>query len=68
MIDERAHIQSCACICTDSIRTSPHMQMVVHLFLFTDVLLVTKPIKKGVDKYAVVRPVRNHRNKMSNLQ
>ena len=41
------------------------VQMVVHIFLFTDVLLVTKPIKKGADRYAVVRPVRGHHNKKS---
>ena len=41
-----------------------HLQMVVHIFLFTDILLVTKPHRRGGDKYTVVRPVRGrHRNK-----
>ena len=39
--------------------------MVVYIFLFTDMLLVTKPIKKGGDRYAVVRPVRGHHTKKS---
>ena len=41
--------------------------MVVHLFLFTDVLLVTKPIKKGGDRYSVVRPVRGHHTNKSHI-
>lgn len=34
------------------------MQMVVHIFLFTDMLLVTKPLRKSGDKFAIVKPVR----------
>ena len=41
------------------------IQMVVYIFLFTDMLLITKPIKKGGNRYAVVRPVRGHHTKKS---
>ena len=31
--------------------------MVVHVFLFSDMLLITKPVKRNVENYIVVKPV-----------
>ena len=31
--------------------------MVVHVFLFTDMLLITKPYRRGLEKYTIVKQV-----------
>ncbi len=31
--------------------------MFVHVFLFTDMLLITKPVRRGGDKYTIAKPV-----------